>query len=38
MYELDYQPERLDWNEYFVRYKKTGEIKYFKAFLYFYER
>ena len=37
MYELDYQPERLDWNEYFVRYKKTGEIKYFKAFLHFYE-
>ena len=35
MYELE--PERLDWNEYFVRYKKTGEIKYFKAFLYFYE-
>ena len=37
MYELDYAPERLDWNEYFVRYKKTGEIKYFKAFLLFYE-
>ena len=37
MYELDYAPEWLDWNEYFVRYKKTGEIKYFKAFLHFYE-
>ena len=37
MYELDYASERLDWNEYFVRYKKTGEIKYFKAFLHFYE-
>ena len=37
MYELDYQPERLDWNEYFVRYKETGEIKYFKEFLHFYE-
>ena len=37
MYELDYQPERLDWNEYFVRYKESGEIKYFKAFLHFYE-
>lgn len=37
MYELDYAPERLDLNEYFVRYKKTGEIKYFKEFLHFYE-
>ena len=37
MYELDYQPERLDWNEYFVRYKESGEIKYFKEFLHFYE-
>ena len=37
MYELDYQPERLDWNEYFVRYKKTREIKYFKEFLHYYE-
>ena len=37
MYELDYQPERLDWNEYFVRYKENGEIKYFKEFLHFYE-
>ena len=27
MYELDYTPERLDWNEYFVRYKESGEIK-----------
>ena len=37
MYELDYQPDRLDWNEYFVRYKESGEIKYFKEFLHFYE-
>ena len=37
MYELDYQPDRLDWNEYFVRYKESGEIKNFKEFLHFYE-
>lgn len=37
MYELDYQPDRLDWNEYFIRYKESGEIKYFKEFLHFYE-
>ena len=37
MYELDYQPERLDWNEYFVRYKESGEIKCFKEFLHYYE-
>ena len=37
MYELDYEPERLDWNEYFVRYKETGKIKYFREFLHFYE-
>ena len=37
MYELDYQPDRLDWNEYFVRNKKTGEIKNFKEFLHYYE-
>ena len=37
MYELDYQPERLDWNEYFVRYKESGEMKYIKEFLHFYE-
>ena len=37
MYELDYEPERLDWNEYFVRYKETGKIKNFKEFLHFYE-
>ena len=37
MYELDYQPDRLDWNEYFVRYKEDGEIKYFKEFLHYYE-
>ena len=37
MYKLGYQPERLDWNEYFVRYKESGEIKNFKEFLHFYE-
>ena len=37
MYELDYQPDRLDWNEYFVRYKEDGKIKNFKEFLHFYE-
>ena len=37
MYKLGYQPERLDWNEYFVRYKEDGEIKNFKEFLHFYE-
>lgn len=37
MYELGYLPERLDWNEYFVRYKESGEIKYFKEFLHYYE-
>ena len=37
MYELNYEPERLDWNEYFVRYKETGKIKHFKEFLHFYE-
>lgn len=37
MYEVDYAPERLDWNEYFVRYKESGEIKYFKEFLHYYE-
>ena len=34
MYELDYSPVRLnDWNEYFVRYRETGEIKYYNEFL-----
>ena len=38
MYELDYTPVRLnDWNEYFVRYRETGEIKYYNEFLHFYE-
>ena len=38
MYELDYTSVRLnDWNEYFVRYRETGEIKYYNEFLYFYE-
>ena len=37
MYELDYQPERLDWNEYFVRYRKSKEVKYYYEFLHFYE-
>ena len=37
MYELDYEPERLDWNEYFTRYKETRAIKYYREFLHFYE-
>ena len=37
MYELDYMHERLDWNEYFTRYKETGDIKYYREFLHFYE-
>ncbi len=37
MYELDYTPERLDWNEYFTRYKETGDIKYYREFLHYYE-
>ena len=37
MYELEYKPERLDWNEYFIRFKKTGDIKYYREFLHLYE-
>ena len=37
MYELDYQPDRLDWNEYFVRYRQSKEVKYYYEFLHFYE-
>lgn len=37
MYELDYQPERLDWNEYFERYRQSKEVKYYYEFLHFYE-
>ena len=37
MYELDYQPDRLDWNECFVRYRQSKEVKYYYEFLYFYE-
>lgn len=37
MYELGYQPERLDWNEYFVRYRQSKEVKYYYEFLHFYE-
>ena len=37
MYELDYTPEKLDWNEYFVKYKDSSEIKYYNEFLHFYE-
>ena len=38
IYTLDYEPDRLDdFNEYFVRYRETGNIKYFNEFLYFYE-
>jgi len=37
MYKLDYTPERLDWNEYFIRFKETRDIKYYREFLHFYE-
>ena len=37
MYELEYEPERLDLTEYFIRFKKTGDIKYYREFLHFYE-
>ena len=37
MYELDYVPEKLDWNVYFARYRENGEIKYYNEFLHFYE-
>ena len=37
MYELDYQPERLDWNEYFKRYRQSKEVKYYYEYLHFYE-
>ena len=37
MYELDYQPDRLDWNEYFERYRQSKEVKHYYEFLYFYE-
>ena len=37
MYKLGYQPERLDWNEYFIRFKETGDIKYYREFLHYYE-
>ena len=33
MYELEYKPERLDWNEYFIRFKETGDIKSFFTFM-----
>ena len=28
MYELDYQPDRLNWNEYFERYRQSKEYVY----------
>ena len=38
MYELDYTPIRLDdWNDYFVKYKESGDIKFYNEFLHFYE-
>lgn len=38
MYELDYTPVKLsDWNEYFVRFRETGDIRYYNEFLHFYE-
>lgn len=38
MYQIDYVPIRLDnLNDYFIRYRKTRNEKYFNEFLYFYE-
>lgn len=38
MYELDYSPVRLNnFNDYFIRYKETNDVKYLNEFLYFYE-
>ena len=38
MYEPDYTPVKLsDWNEYFVRFRETGDIRYYNEFLHFYE-
>ena len=38
MYELNYKPVRLeDWNDYFVKYKDSREIKFYNEFLHFYE-
>lgn len=38
MYELGYTPVRYkNLNDYFIRYKKTRDVKYFDEFLYFYE-
>ncbi len=38
MYELDYTPVKLsDWNKYFVRFRETGDIRYYNEFLHFYE-
>ena len=38
MYELGYTAIRLDdWNDYFVSYKESGDIKFYNEFLHFYE-
>ena len=38
MYELDYTPKRFEnFNDYFVCYKETHDVRYFNEFLYFYE-
>ena len=38
MYKLNYEPEKLDdFNNYFTRYIKTKNIRYFNEFLRFYE-
>ena len=38
MYELDYTPKRFEnFNDYFVCYKETHDVKNFNEFLYFYE-
>ena len=35
---MDYTPIKLsDWNEYFMRFRKTGDMKYYNEFLHFYE-
>lgn len=38
MYQLGYTPERLDdFNDYFIKYIDTKDIRYFNEFLHFYE-
>lgn len=38
MYQLDYEPERLDdFNDYFIKYTETKDSRYFNEFMHFYE-